>query len=335
MKPGGEAGVRALARGVVLAVIFSLGLVRSLLAADAKPVELVALGKSFGMAATWLDPEEELRLQSKWTTLEFEAGSREISWNGHRLFLGEPIRVMGRSLGISPVDLRTRLVPLLNPAAVPAPGELRLIAIDAGHGGNDTGASNPALKLQEKKATLDVARRLRTSLQARGYKVVMTRTNDRYVALDTRPQSANRVGADLFISIHFNSLPGNPKVSGVETYVLTPAGVRSTASQKREAADQTVYPGNRQDHWNMILASTIQQRLLDQLGVVDRGLKQARFAVLRTIQCPAVLVEAGFLTHPTEARNISTAAHRQRIAEAIADGVGDYAGRLRTALPRG
>jgi N-acetylmuramoyl-L-alanine amidase len=327
--------VRFRVRGLLVAVIGGLFLMKPLLGATPRTVDLVGLGKAYGMTVTWLDPEEELRLQSKWTTLEFEAGSREMAWNGHRLFLGEPIRAVGRSLGISPVDLRTRLVPLLNPAAVPAPGALRLIAIDAGHGGNDTGASNPALKLQEKQATLDVARRLRTSLLARGYKVVLTRANDRYVALDDRPQSANRAKADLFISIHFNSLPGNAKVSGIETYVFTPSGVRSTASHKRDAGDQKVYAGNSQDHWNMVLASSIHDRLLDQLGVVDRGLKTARFAVLRTIRCPAVLIEAGFLSHPTEARNINTPAHRQRIAEAIADGVGDYAGRLRLATPKG
>lgn len=331
----GDAGVKFIARALFVAVMVGLALVRPLHAAGAKPVELVELGRSFGLAATWLDPEEELQLKSKWTALEFEAGSREMAWNGRRLFLGEPIRTMGRSLGISPVDLRTRVIPLLNPAAVPAPGELRLIAIDAGHGGNDTGASNQALKLQEKKVTLDVARRLRTSLLARGYQVVMTRANDRYVSLDDRPLLANKAGADLFISIHFNSLPGNTKVGGVETYVFTPAGVRSTASHQRDAGDQKVYAGNAQDHWNMVLASSIQDRLLDQLGVVDRGLKTARFAVLRTIRCPAVLVEAGFLTHPTEARNINTPAHRQRIAEAIADGVGNYAGRLRLAQPKG
>lgn len=323
----------------VLAVLCA-GLVPVTLVArvDKDYVELEQLGRRYGMSPVWTVPGQKLRLQSEWTKLEFTAGSREIGWNGIRVFLGESVEADRGALYLSPEDLATTLVPLLKPAAVfPPPGELKVIAIDAGHGGSDPGTENRSLKLQEKKLTLDVAQRLGKILEQRGYRVVMTRTTDTRLArtqladLQARAAAANQAGADLFISIHFNALPSDAKVSGIETYALSPAGLRSTAAHLYSKTNDTVQPGNRYDHWNMVLCAALHPQLLQGLQAVDRGMKRARFAVLKTIKCPAVLVEAGFLSSRTEAAKISTAGHRQKIAEAIADGITDYAGRLREA----
>jgi N-acetylmuramoyl-L-alanine amidase len=299
--------------------------------------DLRAWGRSYGLEVTWPEPGRRLRLQSRWTTLEFERGSREASWNGIRLFLGEPARARGDSLVVSPTDLRAILRPLVDPLAEPARGDLRVVAIDAGHGGSDPGTENRTLKMQEKTYTLDVARRLQADLEQRGYRVVMVRTADARLAstqaadLKRRAAVANRAGADIFISLHFNSLPGDAATSGVETYALTPAGQRSTAAAIRGPRDRTVHPGNHQDHWNAVLGAAVHRRLLARLGAVDRGLKRARFAVLREVRCPAILVEAGFLSNRAEARRVATPAYRQDIAEAIADGIGDFATRARPA----
>ncbi len=290
------------------------------------------LGGSYGLQVSWPIPGRQLQLRSRWTTLIFEAGSREAAWNGIRLFLGEPVLAAGKALYLSPTDLTATVRPLLDPAAVPAPGGLELVVIDAGHGGSDPGTGHR--KLREKTFTLDVARRLKQDLVQRGYRVMLTRNRDVRLArtqaadLQRRVELANRVDADLFISIHFNSLPDNPSVSGIETYTLTPAGQSSTAMSQ---PDRTAYPGNRQDHWNAVLGAMIHRKLLDELGAVDRGLKRARFAVLRPSECPTVLVEAGFLSNPAEARKISTPAYRQDIAEAIGEGIDDYGDRLREA----
>jgi N-acetylmuramoyl-L-alanine amidase len=326
------------ARGLAaLAILAAAG---ALLPAAAAPrradpvrptVDLEELGRSYGLAVERVRPGRELRLRSRWTRLEFAADSREIAWNGYRLFLGEPVAAQGRRLKISGVDRRTALLPLLDPSSVPPPGALRVIAIDAGHGGHDVGTGNARLGVVEKTFTLDVARRLEACLRPQGYRIVLTRADDRYVGLPDRPAIANRAGADLFVSIHFNSLPNNGRIGGVETYALTPAGVRSTAAAARGADDRIVHPGNRQDHWNTVLCAAIHRQLVDRLRAPDRGMKRARFAVLRTIRCPAVLVEAGFLSNETEARKIRTPAYRQHIAQAIAAGIHDYAGRLQSA----
>lgn len=301
------------------------------------PLAIEALGRSYGLKSAWIKPGRTLRLQSPWTTLEFTAGSREAAWNGLRLFLGEPVQVKKNTLQLARTDWEGIVRPLLDSKAVAAPGELDLIVIDPGHGGRDPGTENRALKLQEKTFTLDVAQRLRRDLEQRGYRVAMTRTTDTRLkntqAADLRQRAleANRLGADLFVSIHFNALPNHPKVGGIETYLLTPAGQRSTAAHGRTPADRVVHPGNRHDHWNAVLGAAVHRSLVEGLEAADRGQKRARFAVLRPVKCPAVLVEAGFLSNPTEARKIATPGYRQKIAEAIGAGIGHYHARLREA----
>jgi N-acetylmuramoyl-L-alanine amidase len=299
--------------------------------------DLPAWGRNYGLQVSWPVPGRQLRLQSRWTTLDFEGGSREAAWNGVRLFLGDTVQPRGGSLTISPTDLRAYVRPLLDSAAEPSPGPARLVVIDAGHGGSDPGTENRSLKLQEKTLTLDVARRLKEDLERRGFQARLVRSTDARLArtqltdLRRRAAAANRAVADIFVSIHFNSLPDNPGTSGVETYALTPAGQRSTSASDRRRSDRVVHAGNRRDHWNAVLAAAVHHQLLAQLGATDRGLKRARFAVLREVRCPAVLIEAGFLSNREEARRISTPAYRQSIAEAIAAGIGDYAARTRPA----
>jgi N-acetylmuramoyl-L-alanine amidase len=296
---------------------------------------LEELGRAYGLKATRIDAGRTLRLKSSWTTLEFTTGSREANWNGLRLFLGDAVAMKGRSWHLSRTDWLSIVRPLLEPKAVPAPGRLELIVLDPGHGGNDPGTTNRAFRFQEKTLTLDVAQRLRRDLERRGYRVALTRSSDvrlkRTQAADLRERAerANRLGADLFVSIHFNALPNHPKVQGVETYSLTAAGQRSTASPRLALGDSKAHPGNRHDHWNTVLAGTLQRSLVDGLKATDRGLKRARFGVLRPVNCPAVLVEAGFLSNQAEARKIGTEAYRQQIAEAIGDGIGAYHAKLR------
>lgn len=330
---------RLIARGLIGVlgawVLFATTAAAAVRAGPALGIE--SLGRSYGLKTTWVEPGRTLRLQSQWTTLEFTGGSREAAWNGLRLFLGEPVQVKQRTLHLTRTDWEAIVRPLLDPGAVRPPGALDLIVIDPGHGGNDPGTENRVLKLQEKTFTLDLAQRLRRDLEQRGYRVALTRTTDTRLKstqnadLRQRALKANQLGADLFVSLHFNALPNNPKVRGVETYTLTPAGQRSTAAHRRTAGDRTVHPGNRHDHWNAVLGAALHRSLLTRLEAPDRGLKRARFAVLRPLTCPAVLVEAGFLSNPDEARKISTPAYRQRIAEAIGEGIGQYHARLREA----
>ena len=115
----------------------------------------------------------------------------------------------------------------------------------------------------------------------------------------------------MFVSLHFNAAEtGRNTVQGAEVYCLTPAGASST-NARGEGAGAGSFPGNRHNDQNLFLAYQVQKALTRNLAVEDRGVRRARFAVLRDAVMPAVLIEAGFMSHPAEGRKIFTAAYRQ------------------------
>lgn len=283
----------------------------------------------FGLKADVAEGGKSARYKSTWTTLDINPDSRDLLFNGVRVFMGEPAVFRGDTVYVSRIDAENLFRPLLNPSSVSVPvPRPRIIVIDAGHGGQDTGTRNKSLKLDEKGFTLDVANRLRALLIKQGYSVVMTRKNDRFIGLQERAEIANKAGADLFISIHFNAVAGATHVRGSETYVMTPRYQRSTGSASRSPDDDVANPGNRHDPWNALLGYHMHARMLEKLGSADRGFKRARFAVLRLVNCPGVLVEAGYLSNDDEARKIATPAYRAALAEALARGVQAYADAL-------
>ena len=288
------------------------------------------VARRFGMTPRWVKTNESLRLQSQWTKIDFAKDAADIRINDLRIFLSEPVVSANGTLYLSRRDALQVIEPILSPAKTGVP-RLKTIVIDAGHGGSDPGNQNPKLKLQEKRMTLDVALRLERLLRARGYRVVQTRQKDRFVEFDDRTQLIRKTGADLFISIHFNAFR-DAAVGGTETYVMTPRYQRSSpqAEQSRSMMN-TTYQGNRYDDWNILLGYHLHRELVNELELADRGLKRFRYRVLRNATCPAVLVEAAFLSNLQEGRKVSTAAYRQRIAQAIADGVSAYAQALKRA----
>ncbi len=284
-------------------------------------VSAAEFAQRFRLTTQWIVPQKKLRLTSQWTTLDLAADSIEVWLNGLKLFLGEPVVSRSGTLYLGRRDAEQLLRPILSPgSAKPAPA-LRTIVIDPGHGGNDPGNQNPRLKLTEKTFTLDVAKRLERLLKAQGYRVVLTRTSDRRVELDERTEIARKARADLFISIHFNGFSSS-RVSGTETFIMTPRYQRSSPQAERTASMvSTNFPSNRFDHWNALLGYQMHRQLVEHLKQEDRGLKRFRYRVLCTIECPAVLVEAGFLSNDAEGRKVASPAYRQKIAEAIAAGV--------------
>jgi N-acetylmuramoyl-L-alanine amidase len=278
---------------------------------------------------------------SKWTSLEFEVDSRESTINDQRVFLGDPLRSANGRACISVIDAELLVTPILLPGpdglAVPA---LKTIVLDPGHGGGDPGTANKRVGVNEKTMALDTARRLKKLLSAAGYNVILTRNSDRQLADDKvadllrRDQIATKAGADLFVSLHYNAITSDAdRVSGVEVFTMTPRSQYSTSDTGRDddKMAHTLSPGNANDHWNTVLGYCIHREMIDKLKVPDRGLKRARWAVLRMATCPAVLVESGYLSNNAEARKIATAAYRQRIAQAIADGIQAYADSLASA----
>ncbi len=256
------------------------------------------------------------------------AGTRDIVVNGLRVFLGQPSYLHRGDVHVSRIDFERCLAARLRPGyGVSVIDTPRVIAIDPGHGGRDHGMINSPLGINEKTFTLDTARRLKKLLEADGYRVVLTRDDDRYIELGERPAIANRAGADLFISIHFNALRDNTRTSGVEVFTFAPQFQRSTNAWMpgvKNDAEPQFEPGNAFDYWNSLLAHYVHRPFVTQLKASDRGKKIMHLGVLRTLRCPGVLIEAGFLSSDAEARKIATPAYRQQIAQALRDGVHEF-----------
>lgn len=207
---------------------------------------------------------------------------------------------------------------LIRPEIVPPyfSGLFRAIIVDAGHGGKDRGAAGNGLI--EKELTLDVAERVSRQLRDHGLEVVMTRDDDRYLTLAERV----RLGADqrvpaIFLSIHFNYAK-NRSAEGVETFYHD-VNQEVPAEILGEALLEAPKISNSE-----LLAQEMQGALVDALGVPNRGVKNRGFFVLRHSRIPAVLVEGGFVTNPSEAVRLKDPKYRQRLADAIEQGVLDY-----------
>lgn len=166
------------------------------------------------------------------------------------------------------------------------------VIVDAGHGGKDGGSVWNGLI--EKKLCLDVAKRVETALRARGVRTAMTRRTDVFVELSDRARLANRYRSAVFVSIHFNA-SRNRAVSGIETHYRSSRGKS--------------------------LAGAIQRSLDRSVTGINRGITYRDYKVLRETVMPAVLVECGFISNRSEAQRCATAAHRQKLADAIVAGI--------------
>lgn len=292
-------------------------------------VDVQRIGQSLGMEAKWIEPGKTLRLESRWSKIEFGRHDRFVTLNGVKVYLGRSIIEARNSLWITELDYERTLQPILLPQAFSSvPGVLKRIMIDPGHGGKDPGTINKGLKLYEKNLTLDLSARVERLLRAKGYEVFLTRRDDQFISLAERAAMANRAKVDLFLSLHFNAA-GSAQVEGIETFAFTPRNQPSTARSQVGPSDRKVYQGNEQDAWNALLAYEIQRAMVAIPRAKDRGIKRARWDVLTNLGCPGVLIESGFVSHPREARDIGSAAYRDRLAEAIVAGVESYEQRLK------
>ena len=206
------------------------------------------------------------------------------------------------------------------PAPKPIDDGILRIVLDPGHGGKDGGAV--ANGLIEKNLTIDVAHRVRKLLEKEGIVVVMTRTDDTTLTLPDRIQFANKYFRAFFISIHFNSALTS-RAKGVETFYSQPR-TRYVESVLRHrlgwAPDTPIIDGR-----GPTFARQLQRAMVDQLGAVDRGIKNdPTFAVTSHTIAPAALVECGFIANPTEARVIKNEGYRDKIAQAITTGIKSY-----------
>ena len=234
--------------------------------------------------------------------------------------------------------------PPKTPAVVPDPSlaqqlglSVKTIVIDPGHGGKDPGAVSQAR--QEKQIALSLSKTLRDILVKKGYNVRLTREADIFLPLRKRTQFATNQKADLFISIHTNASTSR-KAAGIETYYLALASdesARITAMRENAGAEYNMKEldalvgrilKESKSTESRRLAELIQAQLALGKQVKNRGVKHAPFVVLIGTKVPAVLVEVGFISNPTEGKKLATKAYQRQLAASIAKGIEQYINNL-------
>ncbi len=276
----------------------------------------------YGLPAKVQPVEKTIHLENDKGELEFTLGSREMQINGVRNWLSFPVLEKDGQFLVSRLDLAETIEPQMRPQMINHIGKIKTVVIDPGHGGYDKGAISRFGC--EKDYTLDVARQLRPLLQARGFKVLMTREGDYFVPLEVRARIANAVPDAIFVSVHFNAADINPNAAGFEIYSLTPRGAPSTHDDLLKANAGNNQAGTAVDTHSIELSSCIYHSLIGHVGEFDRGMKRARFAVLRQTKLPAVLIEGGFLTEGGESKLIANKEWRGKLAQAITVGIDNY-----------
>lgn len=183
-----------------------------------------------------------------------------------------------------------------------APQQRQTVFIDPGHGGFDLGAHKQSVN--EKSLTLSTGLLVRKYLKEKNYRVIMTRMRDVHVSLDHRSTIANRTRSHLFVSIHYNAAK-SADAHGIEVFFPTTKDkIRQTSSKK--------------------LARLVQNKLVEKTNARDRGIKSGNFHVIRETKMPAILVEGGFITNDAERSKLNSLPYREKLAQAIADGVDAY-----------
>jgi len=219
--------------------------------------------------------------------------------------------------------------------------KIKKIVIDPGHGGNDPGAIGRT-GLREDFVNLDLAKRVSSLLRRSGVEVVMTRSSDRLIPLSTRAEVANNSRADLFVSIHTNANHSR-SLKGFEVYYVAPSvsdSKRASTSAREESPrlDNAYFASSslnlKSIIWDMVytnsraesieLAKSICRSVDKNMGVCILGVKGARFAVLKGVQMPGILIEVGFLSNPDEERKLKISSYREQLAVSIVEGIRNY-----------
>ncbi len=322
--------IDSLFRAFLLLLLFSAGFLRSdweiIKYERGEYVTLRSFCKfyKFNYPENSLD-QEEVTLKNATYQLKLRKGSRNCFLNGARVWSTYNIVQTEADWLISRKDVSKFFEPLLRPANLPINAETKGVVIDPGHGGDDRGAVSRK-GIREKEMVLDTGFRLEKILKSRGIATVMTRRKDVFIELEERARIAARYPDYIFVSLHFNDASGSAR--GIETYCFPPLGASSTEYEGRIfKRDSVTMPGNKSDLLNIFLAASIHREII-QLNPkdeeADRGVKRARFVVLKENSIPAVLVEGGFLSNRTESARISTPDYRQSFAEKIANGIEYY-----------
>lgn len=258
-------------------------------------------------------------LRSTSLVLKAAVESDELYLNNVKFCLSYPILEMDGQVLVSRMDLAKLLDPVMRPAFINNRILFDTVVLDPGHGGQDPGARG--VLGWEKDYALDLGLRLRKVLQAKNFKVKMTRETDVFISREGRYRVANAAPNSIFISLHFNS--NVRTASGVETYALSPTGAAST-DQPNRLSDGRILSGNNRDAENIALATAVHAMVLFKMKCIDRGIRRARWTVLTGLDRPGILFEGGFVTSPTEGASIHTSVYRDQLAQSILGGILNY-----------
>jgi N-acetylmuramoyl-L-alanine amidase len=270
---------------------------------------------------------ETFEFQGRFGSIGLTPNSRKALFNGRRVWLSYDFVVPDDPASpalISKLDAVKLFIPLLFRNYLRERPPAKGVIVDPGHGGSDRGARSRSTGYTEKKAALETAKALDVFLKKNNVPTKMTRTRDVDLTLEERAELAQKYPDWILVSIHYNAGPSHSH--GVETYCLTPQYAPSTSSGDRvHHSDDMRFLGNSYDPWSLILSDYVHGEITKlHAKEGDRGLKRARFVVLREVSMPAILVECAFMSHKVDAQLISRNDFRQKIAEAIGGGILQY-----------
>jgi len=321
------------------------GDVRTFGGAEYLPVS--KLCRAYNLDCKWDDVVRTSTIQGGRGRIVLRCGSRMILVNGSDKTLDRPV-IMDAGTAFVPMSfVRNNLAAVIGevrpemPAAAETPAKytIRTIVLDPGHGGNDPGALGGRSRVREKDMTLGLARSVRDILREKGMRVVMTRESDTFIPLPKRARIANNSGADLFVSLHINASRSR-SLKGFECYFLSNA-TDDNARALEAAENATLKLGDEADArmsgqlertlWDMelsenrresaILAGHICESVKNDIDIGNRGLRTARFYVLKFTRIPAVLVEAGYISNKYDEAKLKDPAFLSEVARAVAGGI--------------
>lgn len=246
-------------------------------------------------------------------------GSQELLINNIKFILSFPVEISGGKAVFSRLDLCKLIDPVLRPSYITGADPFDTVVLDAGHGGHDSGAKG--VYGYEKDFTLKMAYAVKSALEKRGFKVIMTRTSDVFISRTGRVAIANKTPNCIFISLHFNS--GGSAATGIETFALTPQ-FASASLQRGGGYNSAGLTGNQQDSENIALATALHALVIHRFKLVDRGIKRAQWTVLTGCQKPGILFEGGFITNSKECQLVASQTYREALANTIGDAVMNY-----------
>ena len=320
-------------------------------------VPLMKLCNAYGVNCKWDAIAGTATINGRSDKIVLRSGSDLVLVNGVAKRLDRPIVLSGGTVfvpvsfavcDITPIALKTFTAPAVRqaaqaaPVAAPKKFTIKAIVLDTGHGGKDAGAVGAAYGSKEKDLALSLAKKIKAILESRGIRIIMTRGDDTFIALEKRVDITNRAGADLFVSVHINA-SRTRSMRGFECYYLSNATddnaraleafedsslkLSSSADAVRSSQlDKTLWDisltENRMESGE--LAGYICSSVEDSLVIKNRGVRTARFYVLKHTTIPSVLVEGGYISNRQEELLLRDPSVLDRLAEAVARGILRY-----------